>query len=235
MLNYIVQLNTFENLCAGILPPKAQLIYYKLFKWSNRFGLGEPFRLSNSVLMLDTGISNEGTFIANRNILKQRGFIEFKQGKKGSPTEYVLLDLQQFPYNTSVNIGVNTAVKTVVNPSVNPIVNPSVNPSVNTATLPIVLNKNKKGNKNKREKPPRHSYGEYQNVLLSDADIEKLKNEFPNDWQERIEAVSTYCKSFGKTYADYLATIRNWARRDKERNKSSPPQESESSIFSEAF
>lgn len=70
-----------------------------------------------------------------------------------------------------------------------------------------------KKEKNKKEK--RHKYGEYQNVLLSDQDMEKLQNEFPFDWQERIEKVSEYCASHGKTYKDYLATIRNWARRDK--------------------
>lgn len=65
------------------------------------------------------------------------------------------------------------------------------------------------------DKPVRHKYGQYNNVLLSDKDMEKLKDEFPFDWQERIEKVSEYCASHGKTYKDYLATIRNWARRDK--------------------
>lgn len=211
MLNYISQLNTFENLCTGILPPKAQLIYYKLFKWSNRFGLGEPFRLSNSILMLEAGISNESTFISNRNILKQRGFINFKQGKKGSPTEYVLTDLQEFTYNTSANIGVNP----IVNTEVNPIVNPSVNPSVNNGSLQYKEIKNKTKNKYKAQ---RHQYGEYQNVLLSDEELEKLKTEFPMDWQQRIEKVSSYCASKGKKYSNYLATIRNWAKRDGKRD-----------------
>ena len=33
----------------------------------------------------------------------------------------------------------------------------------------------------------RHKYGEYKNVLLSDEDMQKLKNEFPDDYQQRIE------------------------------------------------
>ena len=70
--------------------------------------------------------------------------------------------------------------------------------------------------KDKKEiyKEKRHQYGEYKNVLLSDEDMEKLKQEFP-DWKERIERVSTYCASTGKSYKNYLATIRNWARKDK--------------------
>ena len=72
---------------------------------------------------------------------------------------------------------------------------------------------------NTNVKEIRHKYGEYQNVLLSDTDYEKLKAEFPTDYDERIEAVSEYCKSSGKSYKDYLATIRAWARRDAKKNK----------------
>lgn len=66
-------------------------------------------------------------------------------------------------------------------------------------------------------KPKRHAYGEYSNVMLSDEELEKLKAEFPSDWAERIEQVSTYCASKGKSYKNYLATIRSWARRDGKR------------------
>ena len=67
--------------------------------------------------------------------------------------------------------------------------------------------------------PIRHKYGEYKNVLLSDEQMEKLKIEFPNDYQERIERLSEYCESSGKTYKNYLATIRSWARKEKSEPK----------------
>ena len=60
----------------------------------------------------------------------------------------------------------------------------------------------------------RHKYGEYKNVLLSDDEMEKLKAEFPNDYQDRIERVSEYCASTGRTYKNYLATIRTWAKKE---------------------
>lgn len=66
---------------------------------------------------------------------------------------------------------------------------------------------------------PRHKYGTYQNVLLSDADYEKLKSEFPADYNERIERVSEYVAMNGKKYKDFLAVIRNWARRDTPKEK----------------
>lgn len=68
--------------------------------------------------------------------------------------------------------------------------------------------------KKKSKKPVRHKYGEYKNVLLSDEDLNKLKTEFPSDWEERIERLSSYMESTGKSYKNHLATIRNWSKKD---------------------
>ena len=73
----------------------------------------------------------------------------------------------------------------------------------------------------KRDKSPsRHKYGAYKNVLLSDEEYEKLQNEFPHDYSERIERLSEYIASTGKSYKNYLATIRAWSRRDKGKSTS---------------
>ena len=76
-------------------------------------------------------------------------------------------------------------------------------------------------------KPARHKYGEYKNVLLSDEDMEKLKAEFPDDWQQRIERLSGYIASTGKSYKNHLATIRNWAKRDKEKGTAEKKQKND--------
>lgn len=68
----------------------------------------------------------------------------------------------------------------------------------------------------------KHEYGQYKNVLLSDEELEKLKSEF-SDWDDRIERVSEYCASKGKKYSNYLATIRNWARKDKPKEEEQLP------------
>lgn len=83
------------------------------------------------------------------------------------------------------------------------------------------LGKDRLGKDRKDIKPSRHQYGEYRNVLLTDADVEKLKTEFPSDWENRIERLSAYMASTGKSYKNHLATIRNWARMQKERDKKS--------------
>lgn len=108
---------------------------------------------------------------------------------------------------------------------------PNVNVNVNGN-----VNANGNGNVNESDgaKAPRtrHKYGQYENVLLSDEELEKLKKEFPFDWEERIERVSSYVAATGKKYKNFLATIRNWANRDKEKQKEedgkwavTPPEE----------
>lgn len=77
-------------------------------------------------------------------------------------------------------------------------------------------------NKEKESKSKKHKHGRYDNVLLTDEDLQKLQEEFPTDWEQRIETLSEYMASTGKSYKSHLATIRNWARRDKETQKSSP-------------
>jgi phosphopantetheine adenylyltransferase len=54
----------------------------------------------------------------------------------------------------------------------------------------------------------------YENVLLTDEDYQKLQNEFPHDYSDRIERLSEYIASTGKKYKSHLATIRSWARKD---------------------
>ena len=46
--------------------------------------------------------------------------------------------------------------------------------------------------------------------------MEKLKTEY-SDYKDRIERLSSYVASTGKSYKSHYATIRNWARKDAEK------------------
>ena len=70
----------------------------------------------------------------------------------------------------------------------------------------------------KKTKPVKHKYGEYNNVLLTDDELQKLKSEY-SDYAERIENLSYYIASTGKVYKSHYATIRNWARKDAQNPK----------------
>lgn len=74
----------------------------------------------------------------------------------------------------------------------------------------IIINDNLK-EKNKKEKI---SFGEFKNVLLSEEELEKLKQRF-SDYELRIEELSNYIASKGDRYKSHYATILNWARNEK--------------------
>ena len=70
------------------------------------------------------------------------------------------------------------------------------------------------------QKWTKRPYGEFQNVHLSAEDARKLATKFPTDWQERIEALSIHKQSTGRKYKDDYATILNWDRYDRQKEKS---------------
>lgn len=80
-----------------------------------------------------------------------------------------------------------------------------------------ITKKEKKEKKVKKEKNVIYAaYGEFENVNLSEEELEKLKERFPYDWQERVERLSSYMQSKGKRYKSHYATILNWARKDEQ-------------------
>lgn len=83
----------------------------------------------------------------------------------------------------------------------------------------------------KPTKAPRHKHGLYNNVLLTDEELEKLKDEFPTDYQERIDRLSEYIESKGAKYKNHLATIRAWSRRDKEKQTPKQQEQGSGNIF----
>lgn len=71
----------------------------------------------------------------------------------------------------------------------------------------------------------RNTYGEYENVILSDDEYVNLIKEFPSDFNDRIENLSSYMASSGKTYDNHFATIKFWASKDKEKKEQTAPSQ----------
>lgn len=65
------------------------------------------------------------------------------------------------------------------------------------------------------------TFGEYQNVFLTEMEYKRLKADFAG-LDCLIEQLSAYIQSTGKKYADHAATLRIWAKRQKTERKSTP-------------
>lgn len=132
-MNYITEINGFERwLEINYLHPTAQLLWYKLMYYNNRFGWEEWFQVDNRRLMMALQISREASLIEHRDRLVNAGLIDFKKGRKGAPNSYRMIS---FTYNLKAE----TVVETVVEPVVKPVVKPVVES--------VVINKHKTKNK----------------------------------------------------------------------------------------
>lgn len=89
-------------------------------------------------------------------------------------------------------------------------------------------NKNKRENIEKKEREkektpaPKCAYGEYDNVFLTNEEFAILKAEYPADYQSMIDNLSSYMESKNVSYQSHYATIRRWAKEDKEKGKGKP-------------
>ena len=71
--------------------------------------------------------------------------------------------------------------------------------------------------------PCKKSYGEFNNVLLSDPELEKLKARF-SDWEKRIERLSVYIANHPNKYKNHYATILTWADMDTQKGENNARQ-----------
>lgn len=198
------------------MPMSARLLYYDLAMRADDDGfINSPKKIMRFV----------GASIDDLNILAIRKFIiPFDNGvvviKHWRIHNYIRKDTYKETAYTSekslLEEDRNHAYR-LINSDKTALCQPSVNEPSTNRQRTVDAGKDRIGKdrlgKDKEISPTRHKYGEYQNVLLSDEDLEKLKKEFL-DWSDRIEHLSAYMASTGKSYKNHLATIRNWARRD---------------------
>ena len=77
------------------------------------------------------------------------------------------------------------------------------------------INNNNKASKKKTTKEPRHKYGEFKNVLLSDKDLEKLKAEYGEELVEKyIKKMDEWIELNGRRYKNYYLALRQWMNKE---------------------
>ena len=77
------------------------------------------------------------------------------------------------------------------------------------------INNNNKASKKKTIKEPRHKYGEFKNVLLSDKDLEKLKAEYGEELVEKyIKKMDEWIELNGRRYKNYYLALRQWMNKE---------------------
>lgn len=179
-------------------------------------GGGDACFPSRKKICFDLGISND-TLSKYLRQLTECGYISVEQIKEGG----------RFSHNVYTLNGTISPCPKISDTE--KTVNGKLDTNINNSNINSIYNNN--SIKREMAKPTRHRYGEYNNVLLSDEELEKIKTELPNNWEQYIQDLSSYMASTGKSYKSHIATIRNWARKDqakhKERTKEQPQQETD--------
>lgn len=107
-MNYIAEINGFERwLETHPLPTLAQLLWYKLLYWSSRSGWPEWTQVDNRRLMVSLQIAREASLTESRDRLVNAGLIEYRKGRKGSPSRYRIISIYATgcTYNLKVQNG----------------------------------------------------------------------------------------------------------------------------------
>lgn len=202
-MNYLAEILAFYDLVQVKQLSTGQIaLWHALMAINNRCTWIEWFTVPNLTLELNTGMSRSGVLKA-RNALKQYGLIDFKvNGTKA--TNYKMITIAKSKQESN-QIGKQVSTQ-------------------DGKQVRNTLNKRKETKLKKESK--KKAYGEYQHVLFSDEEYEKLKAYFPNDYEKRIQSLDEYIQKSGKKYKDFLLTLKTWARRDgyvppneKEKNK----------------
>jgi DNA replication protein DnaD len=56
--------------------------------------------------------------------------------------------------------------------------------------------------------------GRFKNVFLTQNELDELRTKFPNDYEAKIERLSRYQESKGRTFDNHFATLLDWLEKD---------------------
>ena len=105
----------------------------------------------------------------------------------------------------------------------------------NVQTIPYNKPNNKTNNNTTKE--PRHKYGEFKNVLLSDKDLEKLKTEYGEELVEKyIKKMDEWIELNGRRYKNYYLALRQWMNKEvSKKQEKVEKQEGDTKYYEEYF
>lgn len=171
---------------------------------ANRFAWKEF--TSPILTLLSESKLTKNEFYKSRNKLKQFGLIDFKERGGNKATVYkvnsiVSLYEKQNQTQTMTQSGAHLETQTV------------------TQNVNINKTKNQKPKTINKKEINKESFGEFENVLLSEQELSKLKSRFGEESDRYIERLSNYIASSGKRYKSHYATILTWAEKDKQSKK----------------
>lgn len=111
-MEYITEIKAFYNLTVDNPLSTGQIaLWHALMYINNKCHWTKNFTVSNATLQLYTGLSKRSVINA-KNVLKQRGLIDFTNGNRGQSSSYEIKTLLNTAPNTAPNAAPNAAPNT---------------------------------------------------------------------------------------------------------------------------
>lgn len=200
-MNYLAEILAFNNWIrynSGI--GKSDIcLWHGLMSMANRFSWRE-FNAPILTLLSESKLT-KNEFYKSRNKLKQFGLLDFKERGGNRATIYKMNSVVSL-YGTQMNTQTMTQTDIQIGTK-------SVTQSVN-----ILKTKNQKHKTKNKKEIIKEKFGEFENVLLSNEEFEKLKSKLGAETESYIERLSSYIASSGKRYKSHYATILSWTQKD---------------------
>ena len=205
-MNYLSEILAFNNWIRynSAITKSDICLWHSLMSMANRFAWKEF--TSPILTLLSESKLTKNEFYKSRNKLKQFGLIDFKERGGNKATVYKVnsvVSLYEKQNQTQIMTQSDTQIDT------------------QTVTQNVNINKTKNQKPKTRNKKEinKESFGEFENVRLSEQELSKLKTRFGEDANSYIERLSNYISSSGNRYKSHYATILTWAEKDKQSEK----------------
>ena len=200
-MNYLAEILAFNNWIrynSGI--SKSDIcLWHGLMSMANRFSWRE-FNAPILTLLSESKLT-KNEFYKSRNKLKQFGLLDFKERGGNRATLYKMNSVVSL-YGTQMNTQTMTQMDIQIGTK-------SVTQNVN-----ILKTKNQKLKTKNKKEIIKEKFGEFENVLLSADEFQKLKSKLGSETEGYIERLSSYIASSGKKYKSHYATILSWTQKD---------------------
>ena len=76
-----------------------------------------------------------------------------------------------------------------------------------------------------KSKPVKHRYGEHKNVLLTEDELKKYQDKYPDDWQRRIDRFSEAMAIKNYSYKSHYLALLKWDRNGWGWDNGKPPEQ----------
>ena len=196
-MNYLAEILAFNNWIrynSGI--NKSDIcLWHALMYMANRFYWKE-FNVPMLTLLSESKLTKNDLY-KSRNKLKKFGLLDFKERGGNKSTIYKMNSVVSL-YGTQNDTQIITQGMTQ-----------SMAQNVN-----ILKTRNKKPETRNKKEIIKEKFGEFENVLLSADELQKLKSKLGAETESYIERLSSYIASSGKKYKSHYATILSWTQKD---------------------